>query len=470
MHAIAILTLAAMSALRLAAQVTLTCDFTDPAAAGKPMAYHWDVYNRISPVRNCNPAQNPNGRFCVVRPLGGKASDGRMLLDEDTCKVEGGRRFYDWAPLKRQIANVQARGGIHQLVLDNPPWAFQAGIDRGTYPAVDTYGNAWPPNDPAAWADYIEALLKELIRTYGRRQVEGWRFGIGREIGTGGHWRGDKETFFQHYENTARVVRRVLPAAKIGSHFLWASSKHSWGPEFVAYCHRRQVPYDFVGISFYPFYNRLERVDLDTVYRKDIAPIKDRPDWNPGASLEIHEFALIVSMGAKGSSYVSAPPEHQASFAVMLQKMMYEHSVSTVFQWGNGPSRAATTLAFLPLKGHLYHSSRKSGPPDASGRMIDAVFCRDREGGKLGIVAYHYNADSKRRDAAAVTFNMTVPQPAGTKIAYRLGTYRKQGDDLAWSGWTRGKTASRDSGPGSEIVLRAELSAFSFLKYEVAIE
>ena len=78
--------------------------------------------------------------------------------------------------------------------------------------------------------------------------------------------------------------------------------RNSWGPDFVAYCMAHKLPYDFVGMSFYPFYNRMDRVDLENVYAKDIAPIKDRPDWNPKASFEIHEYALIVTMGGKGSS------------------------------------------------------------------------------------------------------------------------------------------------------------------------
>jgi hypothetical protein len=64
-------------------RVTISCDFADPAMMGKPMEYHWDIYNRISPMRNCNPTGNPNGGICVVRPLGGKSAGGRMLIDED---------------------------------------------------------------------------------------------------------------------------------------------------------------------------------------------------------------------------------------------------------------------------------------------------------------------------------------------------------------------------------------------------
>ncbi len=451
-------------------QVTLQCDFTDPAIMGKPMEYHWDIYNRISPMRNCNPTGNPKGGICVVRPLGGKSSGGRMLIEEDTYKFDGNRYYYDWEPLKKQLTNAMARGRIHQLLLDNPPWAFQRGVDRQGHPEADTYGNAWPPNDPEAWAKYIEAMLEELIKTYGREEVEGWRYCIGREIGTSGHWRSSKESFFKHYENTVRAVRRVLPNAKVGSHFLWASSKHSWGPDFVAYCKEHKLPYDFVGMSFYPFYNQIGRVDLDKVYANDIAPIKDRPDWNPKATLEIHEYALIVTMGAKGASYESAPAEYRASFAVMLQKMMYEHGLSRVFQWGTGPSKAATTEAFLPMKGDVYYSNAKLGEPENARNMVGAVFAKNREKRRYSVVAYNYNADPKSRAAESLTFKITIPEPGGKKIAYRVGTYQKAGDRLAWSDWASVKTTAPAAASSSELTFRADLPVFSFLKYEIVAD
>jgi xylan 1,4-beta-xylosidase len=453
------------------APLTLECDFADPVTMRpQPMRFHWDVYNRISPLRNCNPIDNAEGGICIVRPLGGKSLGGKKLIDEDTCRLEQGRLVYDWAPLKQQIANARAQGRIFQLVLDNPPWAFQVGVDRRGQPEVETYGNPWPPGDPTAWADYIQAALRELVATYGREEVEGWRFGIGREMGTEGHWRAGKEAFFEHYRNTVRAVKAVLPAAKVGSHFLWASSKKSWGPDFVRFCRENKLPYDFVGVSFYPFYNRLDRVDLDSVYRRDIAPIREHPDWNPAADLEIHEFALIVSMGQKGNTYVSAPPAHQASFAVMLQKMMYEHDLQHVFQWGRGPSRAATRETFLPLKGWRYHASTKQGRPEGTGNLVDAVFASEPDGRHFGIVAFSYNAQPAATATEKVAFRVRLPAATGTRVSWRRAFPASDADRLQWGDWSGAITTKGEGAEGSLLALAAELPVFSFMKIEIRIE
>lgn len=47
------------------------------------------------------------------------------------------------------------------------------------------------------------------------------------------------------------------------------------------------------GVSYYPSYNKQNRVDLDHVYKADFAPIKDIPEWNPSATLETHAALRI---------------------------------------------------------------------------------------------------------------------------------------------------------------------------------
>lgn len=316
----------------LRGEVTLKCDFTSATSRGEPMHHHWNVSNRISPIRGFAMPVGERPRINIVRPLGGKAKDGRKLVEEDTLKWEGDRAVYDWQPLHTQIAKVRSRAVLHQLMIDNPPWVFQRGLDLGGGNGVETYGNAWPPNVPKAWARYIQAMMAELVATYGRETAAAWRYCIGREIGTKGHWRGTMIEFFEHYRNTERAIHAVLPEAKVGTHFLWASSENSFGPDFVRWCKRNRVRYDFIGVSYYPFYHRPDRIDLQRVYKTDFAPIKDIPEWNPAATLEIHEFALIERMSKAGNSYDSAPRDHQEAFTVMLAKMMYEHGMRDVFR------------------------------------------------------------------------------------------------------------------------------------------
>lgn len=444
--------------------ITLKCDFTSAASRGEPLHHHWNVSNRISPMRGFAMPVGDQPRINIVRPLGGKAKKGRKLIEEDTCKWDGNKFVYDWRPLHTQIANVQGRAILHQLMIDNPPWAFQRGLDLDGGSGVETYGNAWPPNDPEAWSRYIRAMLEELVATYGRETAGKWRYCIGREIGTKGHWRGTMQEFFEHYRNTERAVRAVLPEAKVGTHFLWASSKHSFGPDFVRWCKRNRVRYDFIGVSYYPFYNRPDRIDLQRVYRTDFAPIKDLPEWNPSATLEIHEFALIERMSKAGNSYDSAPARHQDAFTVMLAKMMYRHGMKDVFRWGTGEDRLAEQ-ALAELEGMRFFANSRDGEPVSRGNMIDAIFAHDAVPGDCQILIACYHANPKASGSETVAVSATLPVPPGSVVRIRETTY---GSGRPVRGaWTETKTGGTPGKASSTLNLRTKTAPFSFRRIEL---
>lgn len=446
------------------AAVSLQCDFSNAETRGAPMRYHWEVSNRISPMHRFNMPVGENPYINIVRPLGGKSRDGEKLLDEDTCKWDGAGYVYDWAPLKTQIDTVLTKARIFQLMIDNVPWAFQRGLDFQGGNEVETYGNAWPPNDPSAWSLYIQAMLKELVKTYGLEQVEQWRFCIGREIGTGGHWRGSKLEFFEHYARTVNAIHSVLPDAKVGAHFLWASATNSFGPDFVQWCRQNTVHYDFVGVSYYPFYHKMDRVDIEHVYQVDFAPIKELPEWNPDATLEIHEFALIKSLSKKGNSFDSAPGGHQESFTVMLGKMMFDHDITHVFRWGSGADKLAEQ-AFLDLKGNVYCTGSKQGEPLVSGNMIDGVFAWDTKSNLFNILVYNYNAIPAAKKDESVELVTTLPFPPSTPMTYRTAVCN--GKNMEWSNWKKKRTAFGNGTDSSRLELEIELPSFSFCRLEL---
>lgn len=427
------------------------------------MHYHWNISNRISPSRAFKIPVGEEPLINVVRPLGGKSKNGEKLLAEDTYKWDGSNYVYDWAPLKKQIANVQSRATLYQLLIDNPPWAFQRGLDFKGEPEVETYGNAWPPNDPEAWASYLQAMMRELIKSYGREQVEKWRYCIGREIGTAGHWRGTREEFFQHYQNTERAIHAVVPQAQVGTHFLWGSSRNAFGPDFVKWCHQHKVRYDFVGVSYYPFYQRKERTEMEHVYAVDFAPMKDIPEWNSAATLEIHEFALIKTMSAKGNSYEVAPKDYRESFTVMLAKMMYEHEMFDVFRWGTGRDQLAEQ-ALLEMENNLYYTSSQEGSPSEKGGQVSAIFCEDESAQHYAVLVASYNVQATSKAVEPVTIGAQIPLPPETKMERRTAIY--QAGELKWSEWESFTTEGAPNSQRSQVECKLQLEPFSFQKVE----
>ena len=147
-------------------RVLLEADYTNTTRVKKNIQYPLNVFNRISPINGFRRPENiDQASLCLVRPLGGVATNGSPDLDRDTYKWDGDKFITDFAPLKKQIDNVLNAGlDVYQIVLDNPSWDFQrdanGNLPGGTY-LGETYGNAEPPTDQA-----------ELI--LGSKRTVGW--------------------------------------------------------------------------------------------------------------------------------------------------------------------------------------------------------------------------------------------------------------------------------------------------------
>ncbi|MGB5417489.1 alpha-1,4-L-rhamnosidase [Algibacter sp.] len=457
------------------AQIELKTDFTDSTNAKQVMPYHLNVYNRITPINGVNPAgANKNAKFCIVRPLGGIAKKGVADVSKDSyIWDDSSKKFYtDFTLLKKQIDGIFNEGQeIHQIVLDNPSWAFQRNSEGklvGDSLKVATYGNAEPPRDYKAWGNYLKEVMQFLVKTYGVEKMLNIQFDIGREIGTPTHWSGTQEQFFEFYKTSVNAIHSVLSKAKVGTHFLWGTAKKPWGTDFVKWAKANGVYYDFIGVSYYPFYQRAGRTNFNEVYTKDFAVIKDIPEWNTNAKLEMHEFALIKSLSKAGNAFENAPDAHQNAFMVGLMKMFYEHNMHNVFQWGNGSSYIPASTILLEMEGCRYFKSKKEGTQQTEENYVDAIFAKDKTKNQYNILAYNYNANPDSNISEAIKIVTTIDAEAGTKIKYRIANYNKEDNKLSWSNWQETITQG-NSKDKSTLAFENKLPVFSFLKYEVVL-
>ena len=457
------------------AQIIFKADFTENRHTKQVMPYHLNVYNRITPVNGVNSAgDNKNAKFCIVRPLGGIAKKGIADITKDSYKWDTkSKKFYtDFTLLKKQVDGILDKGlEIHQIVLDNPSWAFQRnskGKLVGDSLKVSTYGNAEPPADNNAWANYLKEVIKFMVSTYGSEKIGEIQFNIGREIGTPSHWSGTKEQFFEFYKISSKAIHKVLPKAKVGTHFLWGSSKNAWGTDFVKWANANNVHYDFVGVSFYPFYQRSERTDFDKVYNKDFAVIKDIPEWNKNAKLEMHEYSLIKSLSKAGNSFKKAPEAHQNSFMIGLMKMFYQNNMQNIFQWGDGSSYLPASNLLLTMQGNTYFESKKEGKQQEGNNYIDAIFTKDAVKNKYNVLVYNYSANPDANNMETIKIKAFVNIKKGTKVKYRIAEYNKIKNNVVWSNWIETYTLKEDEDKSS-VVFSNKLPVFSFLKYEVVL-
>ena len=109
-------------------------------------------------------------------------------------------------------------------------------------------GNTSHP-DPQKWDELIDAFVRHLIARYGAEEVRSWYFEFWNEPNLDGFWeRADQAAYFDYYARTARVIKAIDPALRVGGP---ATAGAAWIPEFLAYAQANDVPVDFVTTHTY---------------------------------------------------------------------------------------------------------------------------------------------------------------------------------------------------------------------------
>ena len=482
------------------AQVTLSTDFTDEIKKKTSLHNIWTVVNRISPMRGSN--VRPGLKMNTVRMIGGvkKRINGKNVkyLDFDTCLYDSinNQYVYRFEPLIARLDNIiNSQTEIHQIVLDQPPWAFQHGytfIPSGTRDNVNfredeqisKYGNALPPANKEAYHDYIKALMTKLVDTYGEEMVLSWRFRVGSEIETPDHWYGTKQDFIEHFENTESAVRTVLPNALVGLHtrapdYLYKNGAvlnykgepfASFAKDLIAYCADNNVKYDFWGISNYVVIGNSNKRNMSTKYDKLFSDLINHPKWNTNASIDLMEYKTVTTMnGADRKGTIEVATSHAEIVALYFSNIYYKNKdkgLNLIYRWGNRlRSKEPPGISILnTMNGKIHYETNSSGTPKIATNDIDAIFTKNENVKQYDVLLYNYNNNSldyRENEDVNLSFKSEVAE--GTTLYYRSISYDKSNNKLQQflentSGYV--KSGFNDKGDPYRTLTKAGLVAY----------
>jgi len=109
-------------------------------------------------------------------------------------------------------------------------------------------GSVTPPKDYDKWAGLVQHLVEHFTERYGADEVRTWYFEVWNEPNLGGFWAGSQQDYFKLYSYSARAIKGVDPAYRVGGP---ATAGAAWEPELIAYCQREHVPLDFISTHAY---------------------------------------------------------------------------------------------------------------------------------------------------------------------------------------------------------------------------
>ncbi len=229
-----------------------------------------------------------------------------------TVKLRDGKTVYDWTKIDRLYDALLARKIRPFVELGFTPDALKTSSQTIFY----WKGNTSHPS-PEGWAALIDAYVRHLRDRYGAAEVRRWFFEVWNEPNLAGFWeKADKAAYLQLYESSARTIKAIDPAFRVGGP---ATAGAAWVPDLLDFVAKRNVPIDFVTTHTYGVDggfldekggddNRLSR-DPDSIVG-DVRRVRAQIDATKFAGMPLYFTEWSASYSPRDpvhDSYVSAP-------------------------------------------------------------------------------------------------------------------------------------------------------------------
>ena len=108
--------------------------------------------------------------------------------------------------------------------------------------------NVSKPKSYEKWDALITKLVQHWKERYGEEELKKWYFEVWNEPDLKGFFDGTQSDYFELYNHTAKAVKSVSPAYRVGGP---ATSAIKWIGDFLSYCETNKLPVDFVTTHDY---------------------------------------------------------------------------------------------------------------------------------------------------------------------------------------------------------------------------
>ncbi|MFJ4413366.1 beta-xylosidase [Streptomyces sp. NPDC088925] len=329
--------------------------------------------------------------------------------------------------------------------------------------------NGAPPVDQGKWGELITRVTEHWIARYGAEEVRTWYFEVWNEANLWGFFHGTRSEYFELYRTTARAVKAVDPALRVGgpatSNFVPDArfdgesenvdarvvvgdediDTYDWRPvwfdSFLAYCAEEGLPVDFVSTHPYPTDWALDEHGQGQKLTRgkdatpvDLALLRDLVAKSAYPDAEIHLTEWSSSSSPRDHTHDTLPAATYVTRSI-LHSLDTVHSLSywtftDVFEEGGAGDElfhggfGMITLPGIPKPTfHAYRMLHRLGD-ELLGRGEDHVLTREAASGRLTALAYHYPVEEPRsvpasfdsRDLAEATEAKGTPRTLAIEL------------------------------------------------------
>ena len=229
-----------------------------------------------------------------------------------TLRIENGKTIYNWSKIDQLYDDLQTRHIKPFVELGFTPKALATSQNSIFY----WNGNTSHP-DPAGWHDLVDAFIRHVEERYGKDEVRTWYFEVWNEPNLSGFWEGgDQKAYFELYDLTARTIKSIDPALRLGGP---ATAGAAWVPEFLEHVKQSGAGVDFVTTHTYGvdggFLDEEGKSDTklspspDAIVG-DVRRVREQISASPFPNLPLYFSEWSTSYTPRDSvhdSYISAP-------------------------------------------------------------------------------------------------------------------------------------------------------------------
>jgi len=354
----------------------------------------------------------------VQEELGVRAVRAHAILDDTLGVYRDGREgpVHDFSKVESVLDRLLATGLRPIVELSFMPRDLAA----DPYATVFAYGAIIsPPRDHDRWAALVRDLVAHLAERYGRDEVRQWAFEVWNEPNLQLFWSAAESDYFRLYEVTARAVKSVDGAFRVGGP---ATAAAGWIDDLLDHCRAGDVPLDFLSTHTYG----MAPLDLRPIAARHGRP--DLPLWwtewgiSSGHGAPVNDTAWAAPIVARGMRSAAGRLDALA-YWVASDHFVELGEAPTLFHGGFGLLTIGNlrkprfwAIAMLERLGEDELASEMDG--DGAGSLVEAWASRDRDG-RIAIAAWNGTLDQSRANGDPALDRAVSLQIGGL----RPGTY-----------------------------------------------
>ena len=237
---------------------------------------------------------------------------GIFLDDMDVYREDAeGNPIFNWQYVDEVYDRLLENGIRPSAELSFMPMA----IASGDKPLCWWKGNITLPSSYEKWYLLVRNFILHLTERYGEEEVKQWFFEVWNEPNHPGFFTGTREDYFRLYAYTAKAVKEVNEAYRVGGP---ATAGSVWIQELIDYCDKNALPLDFITSHDYgcqsgfdEFGTRLQKMDEDPEYIvKRIRNVHELVRSSSRPELPIYYTEWSSSYSSRDNvhdSYIQAP-------------------------------------------------------------------------------------------------------------------------------------------------------------------